>query len=229
MKRSLTIIVPVFNERHTIEAILREVLDAPCAGYEKEVIVVDDGSTDGTGAVLETLHERDGFVLLRHEVNSGKGSAIRTAIPRATGDLILIQDADREYDPADYPALLDAYSEGSPVVYGSRNLGGSARGYLAFYLGGRLVTLVLNLLFGAQLTDVNTGYKLFRADILRKLDLRAKRFEFCEEATAKTLKLGYPIREIPIHYHPRTLSEGKKIGVRDGIVAILTILKCRLR
>ena len=226
---TLTIIMPVFNERNTIEKIVGEVLRAPSAGYRKEIIIVDDGSADGTAEILDTLSDGTGVLLLRHETNAGKGAAIRTALRKATGDVVLIQDADLEYDPEEYPALLAAFGANAPVVYGSRNLARTGRGYIAFYLGGRLLTAVLNALFGVHLTDVNTGYKLFRADIIKKIDLRGNGFEFCEEVTAEILKLGYPIREVPIHYYPRTLSAGKKIGARDGLVGLWTILKCRLR
>ena len=219
----LTIIVPVYNESNTIERLIAAVVAAPTAGYEKQILVVDDGSTDGTTEVLKTLAVEHPFVLLRHAANSGKGAAIRTALRQASGAAVLIQDADLEYDPADYPVLLAAYGEGAPVVYGSRNLTRTGRGYFAYYLGGRFLTAVLNLLFRVHLTDINTGYKLFRRDVLASLPLKANRFDFCEEATAETLKAGHPIREVPIRYYPRTLAAGKKIGLRDGIGLLLGV------
>ena len=225
--RRLSIVIPVYNESNTIERLLEAVLRAPSPGFEKEILVVDDASTDGTSAVLEKLSATQPFIHLRHAVNAGKGAAIRTALKKASGDAVLIQDADLEYDPADYPALLAAYGESAPIVYGSRNLNRTGRGYLAYYLGGRFLTTVLNTLFRAALTDINTGYKLFRRDVLASLPLRADRFDFCEEVTAEALKAGYSIREVPIHYHPRTLAAGKKIGLRDGLAGLRTIVRCR--
>jgi len=223
----LSIIIPVFNEKNTIEEILKRVISAPTFDYKKEIIVVDDGSNDGTEKLLKNLNKKFNFILLKHAKNSGKGFAIKTGLEKASGDLVLIQDADLEYDPKDYQALLRAFGKDSPVVYGSRNLGKAKRGYFLYSLGGRSLTFFLNLIFGSKLTDINTGYKLFRTDILKKINLKSHGFEFCEEVTAKVLKSGYPIKEVAIHYYPRKFSEGKKLRFRDGLIGFWTILKYR--
>jgi glycosyltransferase involved in cell wall biosynthesis len=226
--KKLSIIIPVFNERGTIEEIINRVIAAPVLDYEKEIIVVDDGSNDGTEKILERLKEKYNFILLRHVKNSGKGAAIKTALGETTGEVILIQDADLEYDPKDYQTLLDAFNQGSPVVYGSRNAGKARRGYFLFFLGGKFLTAFLNLLFGSRLTDINTGYKLFAAPVIKTTPLESNGFEFCEEVTVKILKSGYSIKEIPIHYYPRKFSAGKKIRFWDGMIAFWTILKYRI-
>ncbi|MDP2926826.1 MAG: glycosyltransferase family 2 protein [bacterium] len=233
MLRKLSIIIPVFNEEGTIEEILRRVISALVLDYEKEIIVVDDGSTDSSeskiSAFAKTTADKQNLKTIRHEKNQGKGAAIRSGIKASTGDAIIIQDADLEYDPMDYENLLKAFKAGSPVVYGSRNLGLSGRGYFFYFWGGRFLTRFFNFLFGTNLTDVNTGYKLFRADLLKNLKLKTQRFEFCEEVTAQTIRAGYSIKEVPISYHPRRFSEGKKIRARDGLIGLWTILKCRFR
>ncbi len=223
----LSVIIPVYNEQDTIAEVVRRVAAAPTPGYDKEIIVVDDGSTDGSGALLGSLRPEFGLVLLRHERNRGKGAAIRTALERASGDAILIQDADLEYDPADYAGLLAAFGSEAPVVYGSRNLGTSGHGYALYTWGGRFLTFCANLLFGSDLTDINTCYKLFRRDIIKGLDLSAAGFEFCEEATAKVLRAGWPIKEVPVSYRPRRFAEGKKIRLRDGWLGLMTLIKYR--
>lgn len=227
--KKLSIIIPVFNEGKTIEEIIKRVTKAPTPQYEKEIIVVDDGSNDGTEKILKNLAEKFHFIFLQHSKNFGKGSAIKTALKKATGDFILIQDADLEYDPSDYQNLLSALNQNFPIVYGSRNLGKAKRGYFLYFLGGRLLTALLNTMFGSNLTDVTTCYKLFRSDILKKIDLRANGFEFCEEVTIKILKSGYSIKEIPIHYYPRKFSEGKKIRFFHGLIGIWTIIKYRIK
>ena len=225
--KKLSIIIPVFNEKETVEEILRRVMAAPALDFQKEIIVVDDGSTDGTERILKKLKEGGNFIFSRHPKNLGKGAAVKTGLKKATGGFILIQDADLEYDPNDYPNLLNALDTTSPVVYGSRSLGLAKRGYFFYYLGGRFLTLFFNLLFGSKLTDINTGYKLFRADIIKNINLESDGFEFCEEATAKILKAGYPIKEIPVRYHPRKFSQGKKVRAKDGLIALWTIIRYR--
>jgi|SRR3989338_512607 len=224
--KTLSIIIPVYNEERTIGEIVRRVSNTLLSGYEKEIIVVNDGSTDGTGGILKNLKTNLDFILLEHTVNLGKGAAIKTALSRVTGDTVLIQDADLEYDPDDYQELLQAF-DGHTPVYGSRNLGKSARGHFLFFLGGKLLTSIFNLLFGTHLTDINTGYKLFPVDVIKSIPLESDGFEFCEEVTAKVCTLGYAIKEIPIHYSPRDFSEGKKIRATDGLVGIWTIIKYR--
>jgi len=225
----LSIIIPVYNERSTIEEILKRVLEARSFGWEKEIIVVDDGSRDGTREVLAGLKEKFSLTLIFHEKNRGKGGAIKTGLQKTTGDAVIIQDADLEYDPNDYEDMLKEFSPETPIVYGSRNLGKGGRGNFFFYWGGRSIAAFLNLLFGSKITDVNTCYKLFGADVMKKIKLEGDGFEFCEEVTVKVLKLGYPIKEVAIHYYPRPFSEGKKIKWWDGLVAYWTILKYRIK
>ncbi len=225
----LTVIIPVFNERGTIEPLIGRVEAASTPGYEKEMIVVDDGSTDGTGRLLEGLQKKYAFTLLWHDKNRGKGAAIKTGLARASGELILIQDADLEYDPAEYKNLLGAWSEENQIVYGSRNLGGAHRGYTLAYLGGRLLTALTNLLCGSRLTDINTGYKLFPTEMLKSFNLESDGFELCEEVTVKALTRRHTIKEMPIHYAPRKFSEGKKIRPKDGLIGVWAILKYKIK
>jgi len=225
MKR-LSIIIPVYNEEKTIGETLQRVINAPLPDYEKEIIVVNDGSNDGTRQMLKNLKTNLGFVLLEHAVNLGKGSAIKTALKHVTGTAVLIQDADLEYLPDDYQELLKTFDGHSPV-YGSRNLGKAERGHFLFFLGGKLLTHLFNLLFGAHLTDINTGYKLFPTDLIKSIPLESNGFEFCEEITAKVCELGYTIKEVPIHYSPRSFSAGKKIRATDGLIAAWAIIKYR--
>ena len=162
-----------------------------------------------------------------HQKNSGKGAAVKSGLKLATGDYVIIQDADLEYDPEDYRKLIAELVNGREVVYGSRNLTANQRFKKTYYYGGKLITLTANILFGSRLTDVNTCYKLFKTDLLKSLNLEEDDFSFCEEATAKVLKRGIKIKEVPISYYPRSFSEGKKIRLRDGINGITTLLKYR--
>lgn len=223
--KKLSIIIPVFNEAETIQKILRFIAVLPLH-WEKEVIVVDDGSTDGTSEILEKLNqEAQSFIYVKHSKNFGKGRAIRTGLQYVTGDAVIIQDADLEYDPFDYQKLLAEFEKGNKVVYGSRNLDTKTeRGYFFYFLGGRLITAICNLLYRSHLTDINTGYKLFDAALLKNLNLEKDGFEFCEEVTAKILKKGIPIKEVSINYYPRSFQEGKKIKIKDGLKAIETLL-----
>ncbi|MCX8016198.1 MAG: glycosyltransferase family 2 protein [Patescibacteria group bacterium] len=224
----LSIIIPVFNEEKTISEILKRVEAVNLDNWEKEIIVVNDGSTDNTGKIIEECFKTMPFVYIQHQKNQGKGTTIKTGLEKATGDFVLIQDADLEYDPNDYQKLLKLVEEGSVVVYGSRNLDkNTQRGYFFYFLGGKLITTFCNLLFGSKLTDINTGYKLFKTEIIKNLNLQSKGFEFCEEVTAKILKRKIPIKEIAISYYPRTFKEGKKIKFKDGLIAILTLFKYR--
>lgn len=224
----LSIIIPTYNERDTIREILRRVQEAPTAGLTKEIIVVDDGSTDGTRDILRALDPGEGVQVFYHAENRGKGAAIRTGLSHATGDIVLIQDADLEYDPRDYPALLQPILEGrAGVVYGSRFLGPRKAMFFWHMLGNKFLTLVTNVLYDSILSDMETGYKAFRADIIRGLPLRSRRFEFEPEITAKVLKRGHRIYEVPISYTGREYHEGKKITWRDGFSALWTLLKYR--
>ena len=210
----------------TIEEILRRVRAVDIA---KEVIIVDDGSTDGTREFLRSVEREDGFKVIFHARNKGKGAAIRTAIPNVTGDIVIIQDADLEYDPRDYPRIIAPIVEGrTGVVYGSRHPG--FRNYVPFTrfgAAGLILTVMTNVLYGARITDEPTCYKAFRADVLKGLPLKCERFEFCPEVTAKLRKRGHRIHEVPISFRARSVKEGKKIGWKDGIEAVLVLIKYR--
>ncbi len=220
----LSILIPVYNERATILEIIQRVQAVP---FEKEIIAVDDGSTDGTRELLPPI-EQQGVVVLYHERNRGKGAAIVTALARATGDIIVIQDADLEYDPRDYAQLIQPIVEKrAKVVYGSRFLGPRMAMFFWHMLANKMLTLMTNILYDAILSDMETGYKAFRADIIQGMRLRSHRFDFEPEVTAKVLKRGIRIFEVPISYYGREYSEGKKIGMKDGFVAIWTLLKYR--
>jgi glycosyltransferase involved in cell wall biosynthesis len=225
----VSFIVPVFNEAATIDAVLERVA---ALDLETQVVVVDDASSDGSSERLEAWKGRDGFVVLRHERNRGKGAAIRTAIPHLDGDVAVIQDADMEYDPVDVPALIEPIERGvADVVYGSRLSGGKPqRAYLFWHLvGNRFLSLLTNLLFNTTLSDMETGYKAFRVDVLRSLDLRQDDFAIEPEITAKICLRRLRIYELPIAYYGRTYEEGKKITWRDGFKAIRVLLAVRLR
>jgi dolichol-phosphate mannosyltransferase len=230
----LSAVIPVYNEATTITQIVEQVLevalDHTLGGIEKEIVVVNDGSTDETELALNALAARwpRQLKVVHHERNQGKGAAIRTALEHVTGDLVITQDADLEYDPQDYPALLAPFKDPSvQAVYGSRNLRKNPRSAWSFYWGGRLLSWIANFLYGSHLTDEATGYKVFRTDLLRRLNLQSTRFEFCPEATGKILRRGIEIHEVPISYQPRSFAEGKKISWHDGLHAIWTLLKCR--
>ena len=225
----LSVIIPAYNEAATVAEVIRRVLATGEAG---EIVVVDDGSTDGTPEVLAGLQVRHGPVVrvLHHVQNRGKGAAIRTGLAAATGDLVLVQDADLEYEPAEYSVLLAPFSDPAvQVVYGSRNLQHNPRSNFAFYWGGRFLSWVANRLYGSRISDEATGYKVVRTSLLRELNLQSEGFEFCAEITAKLLRRGVRICEVPISYRPRSRAEGKKIRWHDGIVAVWTLVRYRLR
>jgi dolichol-phosphate mannosyltransferase len=222
-KGCVSVIVPVYNEAAHIDEILQAVHASP---VKKEIIIVDDGSTDGTREKLQALPPLDDVTLVFHEKNCGKGAAIRTALAYARGEFVLIQDSDLEYDPQDYPALLRPLEEGKAnVVYGVRP-DRPERG-LRFFLGAKLLTHLANFLYGAGIHDEATCYKVVRRSLLTQVRLECRRFEFCPEVTAKLCRLGEKIEEVPISYHPRSTLEGKKIRYSDGWQAIWTLVRYR--
>ena len=225
----VSILIPVYNEALTLPLIVQRVLAAPLPpGCEKEIVLIDDGSTDGTAELVDR-YEGSPLVVVQHSpVNFGKGAALRIGIARATGDVILVQDGDLEYDPNDYVRILAPIVEGrAKVVYGSRFLGGVKGMKFANWTANKILTLASNLLFGAGITDEATAYKAFSRDVLQSMRLTCVRFEFCPEVTAKVRRLGYDIHEVPISYNPRGILEGKKIRWKDGVEALWTLCKYR--
>jgi glycosyltransferase involved in cell wall biosynthesis len=222
----LSVVIPAYNEAKTIEEIVRQVRAVP---IHKEIIIVDDGSIDGTRQALDRLAGLPDVHVYFHERNMGKGAAVRTAIQHVSGDAVLIQDADLEYDPRDYPALLRPLQEGrARVVYGSRFLGGPRRAMLFWHMiANKLLTLATNILYDTILSDMETCYKLFDVEVIRSIPLRARGFELEPEITAKVLKRGHRIYEVPISYAGREYEEGKKIRGRDALIAMWTLLKYR--
>jgi glycosyltransferase involved in cell wall biosynthesis len=221
----LSVVMPVYNERATIEEIIGRVLAVP---IRTELIVVDDASSDGTGDVLAQLQTRHRFTLIRQPRNRGKGAALRRGFEEVHGDLMVIQDADLEYSPEEYPQLIELICQGrADVVYGSRFLGRHRVFLFSHYLGNRVVTLVTNLLYNTMLTDMETCYKVMRTDVLRSMKLRSNRFGIEPEMTAKIFKRGYRVYEVPITYDGRGYEDGKKITWRDGLVAVWVLLKYR--
>jgi glycosyltransferase involved in cell wall biosynthesis len=231
----LSVVIPAYNEIATIAEIVRRVGEAPVP-LDKELIIVDDCSTDGTREYLQSLAGPGGpggapeIKVLLHETNSGKGAAIRTAIPHVTGEIVIVQDADLEYDPRDYAALLAPILDGrADVVFGNRFHGGPHRVlYFWHYVGNRVLTTLCNIVSNLNLMDMEVGYKVFRTEVLKRLRLRSSRFGFEPEVTVKVAKLGFRIYEVPISYHGRTYAEGKKITWRDGLEALFYIIRYRL-
>ena len=220
----LSVVIPIYNEKETLIKILEKVEEANTLGLEKEIILVDDGSTDGTLDILKTLE--NGYQIIYHEKNLGKGAAIKNGFRAATGDFILIQDADLEYNPQNYPQLLRPILENkADVVFGSRNLQKNPTDNFSFYLGRRITNLFLNILCGSKLTDYWTCYKVFKAPIVKSLELECNRFDVEVEMTVKIIKRGYKIVEVPIDYLPRSISAGKKIKPQDGLIAIWKTIK----
>ncbi|MEK7550197.1 MAG: glycosyltransferase family 2 protein [Patescibacteria group bacterium] len=225
----LTIVIPVFNEEATIKEIIRRVKKIK---IQKEIVVIDDASSDNSFEILSKL---SGIKLLRHNVNLGKGAAVRTGIKKSVGEIILIQDADLEYDPNDYLKLLQPILNGeASIVYGTRLknypvkiFGKKHTPFLTHYFGNKLLSFATRILYSNNLTDMETGYKVFRKDVLKNIKLESNRFEFEPEITAKILKAGYKIYEVPIKVNPRGYDEGKKITWKDGFKAIWTLIKYR--
>ena len=222
----LSVIIPVFNEETTVEELLRRVEDTKLVS---EIVVVDDASTDGTKLILERLAQEKRIKFFSHKKNRGKGAALRTALKAATGDLVIIQDADLEYDPKDYAKLLEPIYDGkADVVYGSRFLGAARRPILFWnMLANKMLTFLTNILYNNILTDMETGYKLFKREIIMSIPFKSNKFDFEPEITAKLLKRKVRIFEVPITFNPRDYSEGKKIGLSDAFQALWAIVKYR--
>lgn len=222
-------VIPVYNEIETIAEIVSRVQAVPL-GLEKEIIIVDDGSTDGTKLRLQEISRGDNVRVIYHEHNQGKGAALRTGFKQVSGDIVIIQDADLEYDPREYPKLLEPILDGrADVVYGSRFLGGPHRVlFFWHYMGNQFLTLISNALSNLNLTDMETCYKVFKSDVLKHIVLKSNRFGFEPEFTVKIAKKRFRVYEVPISYSGRDYSEGKKITWKDGIEAIFTIIRFRL-
>jgi glycosyltransferase involved in cell wall biosynthesis len=222
----LSVLIPVYNEIKSIDAIIEKIQAVP---LEKEIIIVDDGSTDGTRERLATYSAVSNVRVIHHTHNQGKGAAIRTAISQIQGDIAIVQDADLEYEPQDYIKLIEPIVSGrEKVIYGSRFLKPeNHHSYVSFYIGGQLVTWITNLLYNQRLTDEPTCYKVFESAFLQSIPLECTGFEFCPEVTAKVAKRGVRIHELPISYYPRSVEEGKKISWFDGVEAIWVLLKYR--
>ncbi len=228
VQETLSIIIPVYNEKKTIQALIEKVRKADTLGLKKELIIVDDGSNDGTGDLLKKINNAKVFF---HENNKGKGAAIRTGLQHARGDILLIQDADLEYDPNDYKALLEPLiAKKTDVVYGSRFVQSKIfpkNMYYAHCLGNMVLTGMTNVLYSANLSDMETCYKVMRKEAVKGLQLSSMRYDIEPELTAKLLKKGFSIHEVPIRFEPRSFEEGKKINWKDGLVAAWTLVKYR--
>ncbi len=230
----LSVIIPIYNEYNNIDEVISRInsVSLPKEISDLEMILIDDGSIDGTNTKLEKYKDEKTMIVHESRLNFGKGTATRIGLTYVTGDIVLIQDADLEYDPADYPTLLKPIIEQeSKIVYGSRFMNKAKRlEGMAYknWIINILLRSMTNVLYGAKLTDEATAYKMFKTEVLKKIDLKSKRFEFCPEVTAKVLKQGFKITEVPISYKGRTVEEGKKIRWYDGIEAIWTLLKYRV-
>jgi glycosyltransferase involved in cell wall biosynthesis len=223
----LSIVIPVYNEKNTLNMLLDRV---EAVDYDKEIVLVDDCSTDGTHEIVESYKNKKGYAVVIHPHNKGKGAALRTGFAQASGDIIIIQDADLEYDPKDYGKLLEPILDGrADVVYGSRFLGGPHRVlFFWHYLGNMALTLLSNMTTNLNLTDMETCYKVFTRQVLDSIDLKCNRFGFEPEFTSKVAKQNFRIYEVPISYSGRDYAEGKKIGWKDGVAAIWFIIRFRL-
>ena len=223
---TLSIVIPCYNEKNSIHTILNKMLQSPVPN--KEIIIVDDKSTDGTREILDKEIAPLVSKVIHHEVNQGKGGALRTGFQHATGDVVIIQDADLEYDPNEYPLVVMPVVNGEcDVCYGSRFLNQTAKGYKANQIANKALTAISNIFTGLHLTDMETCYKCFKREIIQTIEIKENRFGFEPEITSKIAKMGVHVKEVPISYYPRTNEEGKKIGFKDGLRAIYCILKYR--
>ncbi len=229
----LSIIIPVYNEKETVAVILKKVLAIQLENMEKEVLVVDDGSHDGTKEILQEIQKEEShnpLWIFYHPQNRGKGAAVSTALSQVTGDIVIIQDADLEYDPEDYPVLMmPILKYGADAVYGTRFLGIHRAFMFWHYLANKALTLATNVLFDSMISDMEVGYKAFRAEIIKNIKIHARGFDFEPEVTAKILKKKVKLFEVPITYSGRDYSEGKKITWKDGVKAVWTLLKYRFK
>lgn len=233
-QKTLSIIIPAYNEMDSIDEILKVIRNVKLNNVKKEIIIVDDGSTDETREYLEKNKKKHKeYKIIFHKKNYGKGMAIRTGIKHATGDIVIIQDADLEYDPNEYQSLINPILDGkTSVVYGSRRLNKQNKQYsgISYYFGGIGITMITNLLYPRiKITDEPTCYKVFKSDVLKNMGLKSKRFEFCPEVTAKLARKKIKIHEVPIKYMPRHADEGKKIKWKDGFEAVWTLLRYRFK
>jgi glycosyltransferase involved in cell wall biosynthesis len=223
----LSVLMPAYNEAGTIEEVVDRVLATP---HDKEVIVVDDGSTDGTREIIQRLASQRDIHALFHDRNQGKGAAVRTALEAASGDVVVTQDCDLEYNPSEYDALLAPIERGeADVVFGSRTFGSHITYSFWYVMGNKLVTLATNVIFNCYISDMETGYKVMRTNLARRLRLKARGFELEPEVTGSLLNLGYRIYEVPISYRARSRDEGKKLTWVDGVMAIVMLLRVRVR
>lgn len=226
MDQSLSIIVPVYNEERTIQKVIKQLLDLKLKGWEKQIIVINDGSTDKTEEKLKKYSSR--IIYDKNQLNIGKGRAIKTGLKHASGKVVIIQDADLEYNPKDILELIKHYdSKSSVAVYGSRRLGSKRKGYFFYVLGDSLANFLFSFIFRQSTTDIFTGYKVVKTSLLKKMELKSKGFEVEMEVTKWLIKQGFKIKEVPISYNPRTFTQGKKLGLIKGFSLFCSIFKFR--